>query len=180
MRDIETRKFYRLLYPTVPAILAASDGSTVSAMPVVSLTMLSESPPLVGVSSAPSHSTFKTVRESKSFSLSWLDKKFMPAMEALAKSSGAEGADKLMRSGLPHQPGKKLRVPVPDSSSAVLECRLAGSRRFGDHVLLVGRVVAAYASRDFQEYWRYREYRPILYSGWQGGLATYNRSDTLP
>ena len=65
-------------------------------------------------------------------------------------------------------------MPVPDSASAALECRLTGKERFGDHILLVGRVVAAYASEDFEDYWQFKQYKPIMYTGWQGGLGTYD------
>ena len=135
--------------------------------------MLSGSPPLVGVSSAPSHHTLKTITQSKTFSLSWLDRRLSKNLEILASSSGLDETDKLSRSGLRHHPGRKLKVPVPDSASAVLECGLAGKRKFGDHVLLVGHVVAAYATEDFESYWRFKEYIPILYTGWRGGLGAY-------
>ena len=61
MKEVDTGKAYRLFYPSVPAVLSASHRKTVSAMPVVSFTALSESPSLVGVSSLPSHTTHKTV-----------------------------------------------------------------------------------------------------------------------
>jgi flavin reductase (DIM6/NTAB) family NADH-FMN oxidoreductase RutF len=143
-------------------------------MPVVSVIMLSESPALVGVSSAPTHRTFRTIARSKTFSLSWLDRNFSKTLEALTSTPSKEGADKLSLAGLSHHPGRKLKVPVPDSASAVLECRLLGKKKFGDHVLLVGHVAAAYASEDFKDYWAFKEYKPILYTGWQGGLRTYN------
>ncbi len=136
--------------------------------------MLSESPPLIGVSSAPSHYTFRSIAHSKAFSLTWFDRSFSKAVEVLASTSSGPGADKLSLAGLSHHPGRKLKVPVPDAASAVLECRLVGKRKFGDHVLLVGLVVVAYASEDFKDYWLFREYRPILYTGWQGGLGTYD------
>ncbi len=154
--------------------MASAEGSTISAMPVVSFAMLSESPPLVGISSALSHYTLKSVANSKAFSLTWLDRSFSKALEILAASPGRPGMDKLLLAGLSHHPGQKLKVPVPDAASAVLECKLVGKRKFGDHVLLVGLVVVAYASEDFEDYWLFREYTPILYTGWHDGLGTYD------
>lgn len=171
---MEAAKFYRLFYPQVPAILAASHGSTVSAMPVVSFTMLSESPPVVGVSSANSHRTLKTVLRSRSFSMSWVGKEMAAAVERLALPTKGRPHDKLSSAGLAHHRGKSLPVPVPNKAVAVIECRLAAKRNFGDHTLLIGRVEVAYASEDFEGYWQFEKYRPILYTGWRGGLSVYD------
>jgi flavin reductase (DIM6/NTAB) family NADH-FMN oxidoreductase RutF len=136
--------------------------------------MLSESPPIVGVSSAPTHHTFRTIARSKTFSLSWLDRKYKGSVEKLASSGGRPGFDKLSSAGLSHHKGKRLRVPVPDVASAVLECKLLRTRRIGDHVLLLGQVVVAHSSEDFKDYWLFKEYRPILYTGWRRGLGIYD------
>jgi len=172
MKEVDTGKAYRLFYPSVPAVLSASHRKTVSAMLVVSFTALSESPSLVGVSSLPSHSTHKTVIAARRFSLCWLDKKDIRAMAHLASHAGKEGEDKLLSAGLKHHRGKRVDVPVIDAAVAVLECSLTKTIRFGDHELLVGRVKASYAIEDFRDYWSFEVYRPILYTGWRGDLAT--------
>ena len=172
LKAVDKGKAYRLFYPAVPAVLSASHGRTVSAMPVVSLISLSETPPLVGVSSSPSHFTHRVVLASRKFSLCWLDRKDVRGVGVLASNSGKEGEDKLKSAGLKHRRGRKLDVPVLASAVATLECSLTKSVRFGDHDLLVGEVQAAYAVEDFQQYWSFERYRPIFYTGWRGGLKT--------
>jgi flavin reductase (DIM6/NTAB) family NADH-FMN oxidoreductase RutF len=57
---------------------------------------------------------------------------------------------------------------------ATLECSLYARQTLGDHELLVGKVQDARAIDDFQEYWRFQAYRPLLYSGIQeGSFKTY-------
>jgi len=172
LKEVERSKAYRLFYPSVPAVLSASYRKTVSAMPVVSFTTLSETPSLVGVSSLPSHTTHRTVLAARRFSLCWLDKKDVRAMAHLASHAGREGEDKLLSAGLKHHRGGKVDVPVIDAAVAVLECSLTKAIKFGDHELLVGRVKASYAIEDFRDYWSFEEYRPILYTGWRGDLTT--------
>jgi len=173
MKDLDKGKAYRLFYPSVPAVLSASHRKIVSAMPVVSFTSLSEFPPIVGVSSSPSHFTHKTVLDSRLFSLCWLQKKEIHAIAYLASHSGRESEDKLVSAGFKHHRGKKLDVPVIDAAVAVLECSLTNTIKFGDHELLVGKVEASYAIEDFHDYWSFKEYRPILYTGWkEDGLGT--------
>jgi flavin reductase (DIM6/NTAB) family NADH-FMN oxidoreductase RutF len=174
MKEIELSKVHRLFYPDVPAILCASHKGRVSAMPVVSYTSLSADPPLVGVSCDPRAFTYLMISKSGSFSLCFLDRIHLPAVEFLAAHSGRNTSDKLADSGLEHRMGRKLDVPVISDSVALLECSLTSRRKFGDHALLVGKVQTARASADFDEYWRYQAYRPILYTGWQGRLATFD------
>ncbi len=120
----------------------------------------------------PSHFTHKTVLASRRFSLCWLDKKDLGAVEYLASHSGSGSEDKLLSAGLKHHRGRKLDVPVIDSAVAAVECSLASTVKFGDHEFLVGRVEAAYATEDFRDYWKFKKYRPILYTGWRNGLTT--------
>lgn len=143
-------------------------------MPVVSYASVSEVPSLVAVSCAPLAFTYLVIAKSRLFSLCFLDRSQTRAVEFLATHSGRGTDDKLADSGLSHRPGRKLDVPVVKESVASLECSLWARRRLGDHVLIVGKVEAAYASADFADYWRFRKYEPILYTGWQGRLTTYD------
>jgi flavin reductase (DIM6/NTAB) family NADH-FMN oxidoreductase RutF len=165
MRKVQGSKVYRFLYPVVPAVVAASSAGRVAAMPVVSLVSLSSDPPLVGFSSLPSHTTYKTIIEAGLFSVSWLDRRYAKAVTEMGTSTGGRGPDKLKAVGLHHSPGRSLGVPVIEEASATLECRFAASQRLGDHNLVIGEVKGAEAVEDFGDYWAFREYRPMLYSG---------------
>lgn len=174
-RPVELRKFHRLFYPQVPAVLCASYGGRTSAMPVVSYASLSERPPLVGVSCGPESYTTRLAAKARSFSLCWLDRRFEKEVSSLATTSGRAVRDKLQASGLAHARGEVLGVPVISTASAVLECSLSDRVNHGDHLLLVGLVEAARASTDFKDYWSFRSYDPILYAGWKGHMSTYRR-----
>jgi flavin reductase (DIM6/NTAB) family NADH-FMN oxidoreductase RutF len=176
MRRVDLALVHRLFYPAVPALLCASAGERVSAMPVASYLSISSSPPLVGVACSVGGFTMRLASSSRAFSLCILDKAFVGKMSLLASSSGRLVGDKLAAVGLKHRPGRKVKAPVVSGSVAALECALQSRRRLGDHYLLIGRVEAAYASQDFREYWRYREYEPILYTGWIHGMRTFGRT----
>jgi flavin reductase (DIM6/NTAB) family NADH-FMN oxidoreductase RutF len=171
--DVDPRLLHRLFYPQVPLVLSAQLRGRVSAMPVVSYTSLSDSPPLVAVSCDPESFTCKLVVKAKCFSLSVLDRSRSSAVEELATKSGAKVKDKLDEAGLSHRPGTKLKVPVIDGAEATLECRLRYKRKVGDHLLVTGRVIAVYASGAFGEFWDFDQYRPLLYTGWKDGLTEY-------
>lgn len=165
MRKLEPSKVYRLLYPSVPVIVAAFRSGVSYAMPVVSIISLSNDPPLVGISSAGSHATFKAIVEARRFSVAWLDAKYRPAVEYLGSSSGSKVHDKLAASGLHHEVKGSPPAPVIREARARLFCSVKEVRRYGDHELVVGRVREAEADADFGEYWSFKNYDPILYTG---------------
>lgn len=164
MNTVELSKVYRLLYPQVPAILSCKDGRSVFAMPVVSIISISNQPPLVGVASSPDHATHKAIAEAKCFSLCWLDSSMAGAIHSLG-TRPPTSPDKLESAGLKHVRGRFLDVPIIEGAAASLECSLYARQALGDHELLVGRVQDARAIEDFQGYWRFEAYQPVLYAG---------------
>ena len=174
MNAVEPSKVYRLFYPSVPAVVACNDAGKTYAMPAVSIISLSNEPALVGISSSPGHATHGAVLRAGRFSVSWLGSRFVRAVETLGTAPSTSD-DKLKLAGLRHTKGRVLDVPVIEGSAAVLECSLAGRHALGDHELLVGRVEEARAARDFRDYWRFKEYKPILYAGSPGRFMTYGR-----
>ncbi|MDG7022037.1 MAG: flavin reductase family protein [Nitrososphaerota archaeon] len=178
MNPVDPAKAYRLFYPAVPAIVSCSAGGTVYAMLVVSIVSLSNDPPLVGVSSSPSHSTHRAIARAGRFSVAWVGSQLAPALEFLGTTPHT-GEDKLLSAGLRHERGGTLDVPVVEGAAAVLECSLWSRHVTGDHELLIGRIEAARAIADFQGYWRFEAYHPVLYAGIQrGSFETYRERPT--
>ena len=107
--------------------------------------------------------------------MAWLDRRYVREVELLGSPSREGVDDKLAAAGLSHHSGRSVGVPVIDAAVAVLECTLVQTLPVGDHALLVGQVRAAYASEDFQEYWQFKGYHPILYTGSQHGFGTFDQ-----
>ena len=171
--DVDPSLIHRLFYPQVPAIMSSKLGERVSAMPVVSYSSVSGVPPLVAVSCYPTGFTCRLAQKAGTFSLCILDRGHAAAITRLASASGAKVKDKLADAGLGYSLGARLKVPVLDESVASLECALKSKKKLGDHLLLVGRVMAAHASESFNDFWDFARYRPLLYTGWRDGLTTY-------
>ena len=172
--DVPPARIHRLFYPQVPLVLTASYGGRVSAMPVVAYAMASVVPPVVSVSCNPDAFTLKLALKARAFALCLLKSEGLTSMEKLATISGAKVRDKLQEAGIRYRTGAAAKAPVITDSAAVLECTLRSSRRVGDHVLILGTVRASRAIEDFEEFWAYRDYEPILYAGWKDGMTTYN------
>ena len=175
MNPVEPSKVYRLLYPAVPAIITCSDRGMIYAMPVVSMISLSNNPPLIGISSSPKHATHEAIASVRRFALSWVDASLVRSLEVLGTTPHSP-FDKLQSAGLKHTRGQSLDMPIVEGAVASLECSLYARQTLGDHELLVGKVHNAMASDDFQEYWRFQSYSPVLYAGIQdGSFRTYQQ-----
>jgi flavin reductase (DIM6/NTAB) family NADH-FMN oxidoreductase RutF len=170
---VNPKLIHRLFYPQVPAVLSASYRSRVTAMPVVAYASISDTPPLVAVACSPRAFTTRLALKARSFSLSLVGSWRLRSVEKLAEVSGAAVKDKLDKVGFAHRKGTRLPVPLIEGAEATLECRLQHHIKTGDHVLLIGRVVAAHSTGAFTDFWDFGRYTPILYTGWKGGMTTY-------
>jgi len=171
--EVDFRLIHRLFYPQVPAVLSASHRGRTGAMPVVSYASVSDSPPLVAIGCNPTAFTCKLVLSARAFSLSLVGSSQLKSVERLATVRGTSVRDKLLTVGLQHSRGVKLPVPVLEKAEATLECKLQRTVRTGDHLLIVGRVMAARAAGSFSDSWDFGRYSPILYTGWKEGMTTY-------
>ncbi|MEM3267431.1 MAG: flavin reductase family protein [Conexivisphaerales archaeon] len=173
LKPIDITKSYRLFYPAVPAIVCAKHMKTVAAMPVISMVILSHNPPKLGLAISPRHLTYTILTQSQRFSVCLLDRRNVREVEKLGTTAGILGEDKLLQSGLRYHMTEDLHVPVPDTSVAALECRLQEDINYGDHNLIVGTIHNGWATDDFDEYWKFNTYHPILYTGIHNGFTTY-------
>ena len=171
--EVDPSLIHRLFYPQVPLVMAVQLRGRVSAMPVVSYASVSDDPPLVAVSCNPEGFTCKLAVKARAFSLCLLDRDHSEAITRLATVHGNTVTDKLADAGLKYSIGATVKVPLLEDSVASLECTLKSKRKLGDHVLLVGRVRAAHSADSFTDFWDFGRYRPLLYTGWRGGLTTY-------
>jgi 3-hydroxy-9,10-secoandrosta-1,3,5(10)-triene-9,17-dione monooxygenase reductase component len=171
---VDPSLIHRLFYPQVPAVFASQLRGRVSAMPVVSYASVSTSPPLVAVACNPDSYTCKLALKAGAFSLSLLDRSKTSAIDGLATTHGKSVKDKLASVGLRHSRGVKLNVPAIEGARATLECSVSSKSKTGDHTLVIGLVSAAYATSAFSDFWNFRRYKPLLYTGWKDGLTTYD------
>ena len=108
-----------------------------------------------------------------SFSLSLLGRDDTTKLDKLATTHGGDVRDKLASAGLTHRRGTRLSVPVIAGAFATIECSLKSKQKAGDHLLLIGLVRAAYATDAFSDFWDFRRYKPILYTGWKDGMTVF-------
>ena len=122
-------------------------------MPAAFVTPLSIEPPLVGVAIGPSRHSYDMVRYSEQFALNIPSRRLLHHVQYLGSVSGRD-VDKFELTKLPTFKALRVEAPLIEGCVAYIECGLVDALRTGDHVLLVGQVLAASADAEaFDETW---------------------------
>ena len=166
LKPVPKERLHRLFYPQVPAVIAVKLEDIVNAMPATSIMHVSSDPPTIATSIMTRLYTWELLKKARYFSVNWLDYKYTSSIDILGFTPGRGVKDKLRKAGLTWEPGVICKnVPVIKEAVATLECKMVKHIEIGDHNLVIADVLNIQAISDFQEYWSYKEYKPILYLG---------------
>src|SRR4030042_82977 len=134
-------------YPKVAAVLTVNAGGKRNAMAAAWHSAISFKPPLYGVAVAPKRFTYQLILESKEFGINFVP---FEAAELVASVGGSGGKeiDKFIKFGIAEEKSLKTSVPILKDAYAAYECKLVDSRTYGDHVWVVGEIVAVHFIDD--------------------------------
>lgn len=153
--EIPVRRGNRLLNPGCVALVTAAHGGRTNFMPAAWTTPVSHEPPLCAVAIAPKRFTHDLIARSGEFGLSIPGLALAEKVRRAGDISGADVEDKFAAVGLTAEQGTRIRAPKIAECLGHLECVVEQSVTAGDHTIFVGRIVAAFASKDaFDETWR--------------------------
>ncbi len=158
-------KVYRLFYPQIAVLIASRTADRVEAVAINSVISGSSEPPRVVCALKREAAILATIRESKTFSVNWMDSRFVSSVDFLGFQREGNPRDKIKASGLTWLAGSKISGPVIREAEAALECRLDRIIPLGDNVIVIGGVVSTRTSPDFADYWRFKTYKPLIYFG---------------
>ncbi|MEM1810951.1 MAG: flavin reductase family protein [Thermofilaceae archaeon] len=153
-----SHRISRLLYPRLTVLITTCDGSGKPNVATFSFFMpISFDPKYVAFSVAPQRHTFSNLREVGEFVVNVPTFDLLQKVWICGRYSGRD-VDKFKLAGLTPVPSVKVKPPRVGECPVQLECVVELMREFGDHWLVVGRVVAEHVEK--------LEFDPILhYSG---------------
>lgn len=134
-------------YPKVAAIVTASARGKKNAMAAAWHSSVSFKPPLYGVSIAPKRFTYQLILESKEFGINFVPFEAAELVASVGGSGGSE-VDKFQKFGISEERPLKTSVPILKDAYAAYECKLVDSKTYGDHVWVVGEIVAVHFVDD--------------------------------
>ena len=166
-------------YPRVAVIITVHARGKDNAMAAAWHCPLSFTPPLFGVSISPKRFTHDLIMEAKEFGVNFMPMEKAELIASVGGTSGRE-VDKFHRFQMAKGKPRKTSVPLLADAYACYECQLVEYKTYGDHVLIVGRVVASHFETDCLtpgQVLNLERVAPTLYLG--GELYTYPAKDGI-
>jgi len=154
-------------YPKQAVIVTGSAGGRDDAMTAAWHTSISLRPPIYGVAVTSKRFTYQLIKESQEFGVNFisLDKASLAA--AIGGTSGQQ-MDKFEKLGIKKEKSPKTTAPILQDAYAAYECKLLDSRPYGDHIWMVGEIVAVHFKEEAftaAEMLDVGKIRPLLYLG---------------
>ena len=154
-------------YPKVAAIVTAASGAKDNAMTAAWHSSISLNPPLYGVSISPKRFTYELITESREFGIN-----FIPFEKAslAARVGGTPGRemDKFERLNIEKEKPLITQAPILKDAYAAYECKLVDTKTYGDHIWVVGEIVAVHFLQEIFTSERILDLdkvKPLLYLG---------------
>jgi flavin reductase (DIM6/NTAB) family NADH-FMN oxidoreductase RutF len=148
LKKVPASQALKLKYPEwIDLVVSRGADDGVNVMPVGWSTIASGTPLLYAVVINAHHHTTRLIRETREFVVAAPSAAMASATLYCGTHSGRDG-DKLRPSGLHLARASSLRVPLLQGALYNLECTLYAELETGDHVLFVGKVVAAHVDDE--------------------------------
>jgi flavin reductase (DIM6/NTAB) family NADH-FMN oxidoreductase RutF len=154
-------------YPKVAVIVTASAGGKDNAMTAAWHSSISVNPPLYGVSISPKRFTYQLITESKEFGINFIPFEKASLAAQIGGTSGQE-MNKFERLDMEKEKPLKTEVPILKDAYAAYECKLVDSKAYGDHIWVVGEIVAVHFLKDAfteKQTLDLNKIKPLLYLG---------------
>ena len=154
-------------YPKVAVIVTASARGRDDAMTAAWHSSISIKPPLYGIAIAPKRFTYQLITESREFGINFVPLEKASLAAAIGGTSGQQ-TDKFERFNIEKEKPVKTTVPILKDAYAAYECKLVDSKPYGDHLWIVGEIVAVHFLEEAftpSEILDLDKIKPLLYLG---------------
>lgn len=166
-RNLDELDARRILAGAPITLITASYRGRHNVIPVAYVMPVSLRPPLVAVSISPERYSYDIIHKTEEFALNLPARRLVHHVQFLGSVSG-DDVDKLELTKLPTFRARRLDTVLLEGCVGWVECALEEEYEAGDHMLLVGRVVAATVEEDaFDDHWLLTDddEKPLHYLG---------------
>lgn len=148
-------------------LVSSSYRGAQNVFPVAYSMVLSIVPPLVGIAVHPSRYSADVIRKTNEFALNIPSRELLHHVQYLGSLTGA-AFDKMELTKLPTFRARRVNANLLEGCVGWVECALEDVVETGDHLLLIGRVVAVSAEEEaFDGHWLLKDndMKPLHYLG---------------
>ena len=165
---IPVTSFHYLLHPYNTALVTCCDAQgNANIITIAWLIPVSVHPPMVGICMRSERHSYGFIQETGEFVVNFAPYEIAQQALFCGRKTGRD-VDKFAATGLTPIPAQQVRAPVIAECPAHLECRLVQVIPTGDHHLLTGEVLGAYARPGVlgeDGLWDLEHARPLLHLG---------------
>jgi flavin reductase (DIM6/NTAB) family NADH-FMN oxidoreductase RutF len=129
--------------PKVAVIVTASACGRDAAMTAAWHSSISFKPPLYGIAISPKRFTYQLIMESREFGINFIPLKKANLAAAIGGTPGRQ-MDKFERFKIKKEKPLKTTAPILEDAYAAYECKLVEGKPYGDHIWVVGEIVAVH------------------------------------
>ena len=154
-------------YPKMAVIVTASARGRDDAMTAAWHSSISLKPPLYGVAITSKRFTYQLITESHEFGINFISLEKASLAAAIGGTSGKK-MDKFESFDIKKERPLKTAVPILKDAYAAYECKLLDSKPYGDHLWIVGEIVAVHfldEAFNATEVLDLDKIKPLLYIG---------------
>ena len=165
-------------YPKVATIVTASARGRETAMTAAWHSCISIKPPLYGIAIAPKRFTYQLITESQEFGINFVTLEKASLAAAIGGTSGQQ-INKFERFAIKKDKPVKTTAPILKDAYAAYECKFVDSKPYGDHLWVVGEIVAVHCLAEAftpKEILDLDKIKPLLYLGSDFYASTDNNS----
>jgi flavin reductase (DIM6/NTAB) family NADH-FMN oxidoreductase RutF len=177
-RDVPLDEFSSLLHPLNATLVTCQgkDGKA-NALAIAWIVPVSVNPPMLVFAVRKERHSYKLIEQTREFVVNIAGFDMARQVLYCGRKSGRE-VNKFKETGLTAGKAKKVSVPIINECVAHLECRVEDIIPTGDHVLIVGGVLAAHArSEAFKGLYDLKRFKPLLHLG--DDVFTTTSTDTI-
>ena len=154
-------------YPKMAVIVTASARGRDDAMTAAWHSSISLGPPIYGVAVTTKRFTYQLITESQEFGINFISLEKASLAAAIGGTSGKK-MDKFESFDIKKERPLKTTVPILKDAYAAYECKLLDSKPYGDHLWIVGEIVAVHFLEEAftaAEVLDLDKIKPLLYVG---------------
>jgi flavin reductase (DIM6/NTAB) family NADH-FMN oxidoreductase RutF len=145
--EVSVQEAYGFYLNLISLITSISEEGRPDVMTGAWAVQFSTNPPLFGILVSPKGYTYELITRTKEFVVNVPTKDIEEKVMFCGSCSGRD-VDKFKETGLTPVPAKAVRAPWVKECIIHIECKLVDTRQYGDHALLVGKVLAAYVDKE--------------------------------
>ncbi|MFQ6064470.1 MAG: flavin reductase family protein [Candidatus Bathyarchaeia archaeon] len=162
--DVKPEDIPYLLHPYQATLVTtiSKDGKP-NVLAIAWIIPVSINPPLIAMNLRPQRHSYKLLKETREFAVNIPDFNLAKQVVFCGRRSGRDH-DKFKETQLTAVKARKVSAPIIKECKAHLECKLEKTIQIGDHILCIGRIVAAYASsKHYRTLYDLTQHQPLLH-----------------